>query len=184
MTIFEFDKFENQVYLLRWPVTGVFIVNETLNETRRNTQKLFSHHEETVLQSCSTSSRRRFVPREELKQCKYASTEQRRPPIADTWITIVIRPYLQSDRKITPPGGVIQNPGVGLNAVREHELILWRDRRRTVTWSRPWSTNEFRLGSREKYDGEAGEEHTHVGAVSQPRFGSTVRDRGAAPLRV
>ena len=37
-------------YLLRWPVTGVFIVNETLNETRRNTQKLFSHHEETVLQ--------------------------------------------------------------------------------------------------------------------------------------
>ena len=30
--------------------------------------------------------------------------------------------------------------------VREHELILWRDRRRTVTWSRPWSTNEFRLG--------------------------------------
>ena len=30
--------------------------------------------------------------------------------------------------------------------------------------------------SREKYDGEAGEEHTHVGAVSQPRFGSTVRD--------
>jgi hypothetical protein len=36
--------------MLRWPVTGVFIVNETLNETRRNTQKLFSHHEETVLQ--------------------------------------------------------------------------------------------------------------------------------------
>ena len=35
-----------------------------------------------------------------------------------------------------------------------------------------------------KYDGEAGEEHTHVGAVSQPRFGSTVRDGGAAPLRV
>ena len=52
------------LYLLRWPVTGVFIVNETLNETRRNTQKLFSHHEETVLQSCSTSDRRRFAPRE------------------------------------------------------------------------------------------------------------------------
>ena len=70
-------------YLLRWPVTGVFIVNETLNETRRNTQKLFSHHEETVLQSCSTSNRRRFVPRrrragpEELEQYKYASTGTR-----------------------------------------------------------------------------------------------------------
>ena len=38
------------LYLLRWPVTGVFIVNETLNETRRNTQKLFSHHE----RNCST----------------------------------------------------------------------------------------------------------------------------------
>ena len=32
------------------------------------------------------------------------------------------------------------------SSVREHELIPWRDRRRTVTWSRPWSTNEFRLG--------------------------------------
>ena len=48
------------LYLLRWPVTGVFIVNETLNETRRNTQKLLSHHEETVLQSCYTSNRRRL----------------------------------------------------------------------------------------------------------------------------
>ena len=26
-------------------INPVFIVNETLNETRRNTQKLFSHHE-------------------------------------------------------------------------------------------------------------------------------------------
>ena len=46
----ETNEHGNKKYLLRWPVTGVFIVNETLNETRRNTQKLFSHHE----RNCST----------------------------------------------------------------------------------------------------------------------------------
>ena len=60
-------------FSVRWPVTGVFIVNETQNETRRNTQKLFSHHE----RNCSTklfykqqktvrpSGEEGLVPREE-----------------------------------------------------------------------------------------------------------------------
>jgi len=37
-------------YLLRWPVTGVFIENETQKRTPINTKNLFSYHEETVLQ--------------------------------------------------------------------------------------------------------------------------------------
>ena len=60
----EFHKSFRYLLRSRWPVAGVFIVNETLNETRRNTQKLFSHHEETVLQKLFYKLRRRFVPRE------------------------------------------------------------------------------------------------------------------------
>ena len=37
-----------------------------------------------------------------------------------------------------------------------------------MTWSRPWSTNEFRLGGREKHDDEAGEEHTRERGRSEP----------------
>lgn len=74
-------------YLLRWPVTGVFIVNETLNETRRNTQKLFSHHErncsaklfykrqKTVRPSGEEGLVRGRATKEELEGLEYASTE-------------------------------------------------------------------------------------------------------------